>query len=79
VAGRHRHAYVPFGTGQRACIGRHLAKLETPLVLSMLARRFRPLPVPGRPVVYRAEASIRARDGVWMTLEPVRARACAIA
>jgi enediyne biosynthesis protein E7 len=74
-AGRHRHAYVPFGAGQRACIGRHLAMLETPLVLSMLARRFRPVPVPGRPVVYRAEASLRARDGVWMTLAPVRAAA----
>ena len=80
VARRHRHAYVPFGTGQRACIGRHLAMLETPLVLSMLARRFRPVPVPGRPVVYRAETSLRARDGVWMNLEPVRAgAACATA
>lgn len=74
-AGRHRHAYVPFGTGQRACIGRHLAMLETPLVLAMLARRFRPVPVPGRPVVYRAEASLRARDGVWMSLAPVRTAA----
>jgi enediyne biosynthesis protein E7 len=73
VAGRHRQAYVPFGTGQRACIGRHLAMLETPLVLAMLARRFRPVPVPGRPVAYRAEASMRARDGVWMTLQPARA------
>jgi cytochrome P450 len=70
VAGRHRHAYVPFGTGQRACIGRHLALLETPLVLAMLARRFRPVPVPGRPVVYKAEASLRARHGVWMHLQP---------
>jgi cytochrome P450 len=75
VAGRHRHAYVPFGAGQRACIGRHLAMLETPLVLAMLARRFRPVPVPGRPVVYRAEASLRARHGVWMHLQPTLARA----
>jgi enediyne biosynthesis protein E7 len=75
VAGRHRHAYVPFGTGQRACIGRHLAMLETPLVLAMLARRFRMTPVPGRPVVYRAEASLRAREGVWMNLYPARAAA----
>lgn len=74
VAERHRHAYVPFGTGQRACIGRHLAMLETPLVLAMLARRFRPVPVPGRAVAYRAEASLRARDGVWMHLSPARAR-----
>lgn len=73
VARRHRHAYVPFGTGQRACVGRHLAMLEVPLVLAMLARRFRPVPVAGRPVTYRAEASIRARDGMWMHLRPVRA------
>ncbi|HEX2078907.1 MAG TPA: cytochrome P450 [Longimicrobium sp.] len=72
VARRHRHAYVPFGAGQRACIGRHLAMLEVPLVLAMLTRRFRVAPVPGREVVYRAEASLRARDGVWMTLERVR-------
>jgi cytochrome P450 len=76
VAGRHRHAYVPFGTGQRACVGRHLAMLETPLVLAMLTRRFRATPVPGRPVVYRAEASLRARHGVWMTLEPGEVREC---
>jgi cytochrome P450 len=72
VAGRHRHAYVPFGTGQRACIGRHLAMLETPLVLATLARRFRPVAIPGREIVYRAETSLRARGGLWMTLEGVR-------
>jgi cytochrome P450 len=74
MAGRHRHAYIPFGTGQRACVGRHLAMLETPLVLAMLARRFRPVPVAGREVAYRAEASLRARDGVWMTLRPAGVR-----
>jgi cytochrome P450 len=79
VAGRHRHAYVPFGTGQRACIGRHLAMLETPLVLAMLVRRFRPVPVAGREVVYRAEASLRARHGVWMTLRPAGVRELASA
>ncbi|HEX8691914.1 MAG TPA: cytochrome P450 [Longimicrobium sp.] len=71
VAARHRHAYLPFGAGQRACIGRHLAMLEIPLVLAMLARRFRLAPVPGRPVTVRALASLRARDGIWMRLERV--------
>ncbi|HEX5870133.1 MAG TPA: cytochrome P450 [Longimicrobium sp.] len=76
MAGRHRHAYIPFGTGQRACVGRHLAMLETPLALAMFAKRFRPVPVAGREVVYRAEASLRARDGVWMRLEPGGVREC---
>ena len=71
VARRHRHAYVPFGTGQRACIGRHLAMLEVPLALAMLTRRFRAASIPGRDVVYRAETSLRARGGLWMRVEGV--------
>lgn len=77
VAARHRFAYTPFGAGQRACIGRHLAMLEIPLVLAMLARRFRPRPVSSAPVRFRALASLRARDGLWMRIEPA-ARAAAV-
>ncbi|MGY1643485.1 bifunctional cytochrome P450/NADPH--P450 reductase [Geodermatophilus sp. SYSU D00703] len=34
------HAYKPFGTGQRACIGRQFALQEAALVLGMLLQRF---------------------------------------
>jgi cytochrome P450/NADPH-cytochrome P450 reductase len=34
------NAYLPFGTGQRACIGRQFALQEAVLVLSMLLQRF---------------------------------------
>lgn len=73
VAARHRHAYAPFGAGQRACIGRHMAMLEMQLVLAMVLRAFRPALVPGRPIEARGLASLRARHGVWVTLQEVGA------
>ncbi len=38
--GRPANAYKPFGTGQRACIGRQFAMLEATLVLGMILQRF---------------------------------------
>ena len=69
VAGRSRHAYFPFGTGQRVCIGRHLAMMEMQLILAMVAQRFRPRIVPGSAVVPRAGTSLRAKGGIWMIPE----------
>ncbi|HEY9420073.1 MAG TPA: cytochrome P450 [Thermoanaerobaculia bacterium] len=63
---RPRDAWFPFGTGQRVCIGRHLAMLEMQFILSMVSQRFRPRLVPDRPVVPRAGTSLRAKDGLWM-------------
>ena len=34
------HAYKPFGTGQRGCIGRQFALQEAVLVLGMVLQRF---------------------------------------
>jgi cytochrome P450 len=34
-------AYIPFGAGERICLGRHYAMLETRLLLAVLTARFR--------------------------------------
>ncbi|MFE7129668.1 cytochrome P450 [Streptomyces sp. NPDC057638] len=39
--GRHRHAYMPFGGGERICIGQHFALTELHLVLVTIVQRFR--------------------------------------
>ncbi|MPZ21789.1 MAG: cytochrome P450, partial [Luteitalea sp.] len=38
---RHPLAHIPFGTGNRVCLGRHYATLEIHLLLAMLVGRFR--------------------------------------
>lgn len=71
VAGRPRNAYVPFGTGQRMCIGRHLAHLEMQLILAVVAQRFRPRLAPGWYVVPKVGTSLRAKGGMWMIPDQV--------
>jgi cytochrome P450 len=66
VAGRPRNAYVPFGTGQRMCVGRHLAHMEMQLILAVVAQRYRPRLAPGWYVVPKVGTSLRAKGGMWM-------------
>ncbi|GHB51139.1 NADPH--cytochrome P450 reductase [Streptomyces cirratus] len=40
-ANRSPHAYKPFGTGERACIGRQFALHEATMLLGMLVHRYR--------------------------------------
>ncbi|MFD7668912.1 bifunctional cytochrome P450/NADPH--P450 reductase [Streptomyces sp. NPDC059788] len=40
-AARSPHAYKPFGTGERACIGRQFALHEATMLLAMLVHRYR--------------------------------------
>lgn len=39
-ASRPRHAYLPFGLGPRACIGRSFAQVEATILLASLLQRF---------------------------------------
>jgi cytochrome P450 len=67
----HRHTYVPFGAGQRLCMGRPLALLEMQLVVSMLSRHFRPRLLGDRPVPVRARSTLRSRRGIRMMVDHV--------
>jgi cytochrome P450 len=70
VAQRHRFAYLPFGGGPRICIGNSFAMAEAQIILATLAKRYRLRLAPGRAVHPVGLGTLRAKDGIWMTLEP---------
>ena len=64
-----RYAYVPFGAGQRVCIGSAFAQLEATLLLTTLAQRFRlELADPSQPVEPLPVVTLRNRRPVLMKL-----------
>jgi cytochrome P450 len=64
-----RFAYVPFGGGQRVCIGNAFAQLEASLVLATIVQRFHlVLAEPDRPVEPVPVVTLRPRGAVLMRL-----------
>lgn len=68
-ASRPPMSWIPFGVGQRICIGKDFALTEGPLILAMLAQRYSMKPVPGREVDVQVGATLRMKNGLWVTLE----------
>jgi cytochrome P450 len=68
-ARRDRLVYLPFGFGPRICIGASFAMTEAVLILATLAQRFRLRIAPGHPVEPLAQFTLKAKHGMWMTLE----------
>jgi cytochrome P450 len=75
--GLHRMAYFPFSAGPRKCIGNTFAMMQMPIVLAMVAQRFRLNLLPGEEVVPEPAISLRPRDPLVMMLERVGAPAAA--
>ncbi|MEQ1566652.1 MAG: cytochrome P450 [Myxococcota bacterium] len=69
-AARKAGAYLPFGLGQRRCVGEHLGTLEARLVLATLARRVHLSLEPGQGLDLELSVTLRPRGGLWMTPRP---------
>lgn len=65
-----RDAYMPFSAGPRVCTGAGFAMAEGVLLLAMLLRSFRFLPVEGREPVPVAHLTVRGKDGIWLRILP---------
>ncbi len=66
--GQPRGAWIPFGFGNRRCIGEQFAWTEAVLLVATIASRWRPELVPGSPVDTAAGITLRPRHGLPMTL-----------
>jgi cytochrome P450 len=66
---RPRFAYIPFGAGQRICIGAAFAMTEATLILAMIAQRYRLHLKLGHPIEPQGLITLRPRYGLRMTLE----------
>ncbi len=62
-----KNAYVPFGAGPRACIGKQFATIEARLLLATLAQRFAFDLVPGHRVAMRPRVTLNPKFGMRMT------------
>ncbi len=63
-----RTAYMPFSAGARVCTGAGFAMVEGPLLLALLLRAWRFETVPGEVPVPVAHLTVRARDGIRLSL-----------
>ncbi|RKH02594.1 cytochrome P450 [Corallococcus sp. CA053C] len=70
-AGRPRLAYLPFGAGQRHCIGQRFAMMEMVLLLAQVLRRYRLRRVPGWRAEQEPLVALRPKGGVPMHLDPL--------
>ena len=61
-----RGAYVPFGGGQRICIGKRFGQTEVKLVATMLLQRLRLDAMPGRTMKVRQMPTLSPKDGLKM-------------
>ena len=67
--GRHKLAWMPFGAGQRMCIGRDFALMEGQLALAMAVQRYRIAQSAEHPAQPQLSATLRPKGGVVVKLE----------
>jgi cytochrome P450 len=64
-----RGAYVPFGGGQRICIGKRFGQTEVKLVATMLLQRLDLGALPGRTMTVRQMPTLSPKGGLRMRVE----------
>jgi len=66
---RHKFAYMPFGAGQRKCIGMDFALMEGQLALAMVAQRYKLTKATEKLAEPQLSTTLRPKGGVVVKLE----------
>ncbi len=61
-----KRAWMPFGAGQRRCLGEHSAMIEAHMILATVLRQTRLDLAPGQGMVPDLSVTLRPKDGMWM-------------
>ena len=69
ASARHRFAYIPFGAGQRICIGAAFAMQEAMVILASVSQHYTLRLKPGHPVEPQGLITLRPRNGIRMLQE----------
>ncbi len=68
-AKRPRHAYMPFSSGPRICVGNTFAMTEAQLVLATVAQQYRVSLAPGYHVELESLLALRPKNGLLVSIE----------
>lgn len=73
-SGRREHqlSFMPFGAGQRLCIGNHMAMMEGTLLLAQIAQRYEPRLASAAPAVPDVGVTMTPKNGLPMTIHSRR-------
>lgn len=63
-----RHTFIPFGTGERVCIGAGFATMEAKIILATLAQRFRFTLEPTQKVALKPLVTLAPKHGMGMRI-----------
>jgi cytochrome P450 len=69
VVQQHKAAWMPFGMGQRQCIGRDFSIMEAQIILAIIIQRYKLTAVPGSAVLPKFSTTLKPDRPVMVNLE----------